>query len=465
MEALFGVAKAAAAAAAVSHTMVLRQRVPLAAAAAASAAPATRKRKEREVEDGKVEEAVAACECAAPACSCVGADADDSDDDAADRDAWTTNPNLLLLSNAADVYDLERRLTSCVEALGDVVNRSLILDVGKAVERFSSHRDFPFFQKLPPAGTKVVVLQALCPLRGATLADGADTISGAFIDSFEQAIGIPIVRCNIAIACWRKGDADGDELTGGAAGCVDPSGPTLDVLASVKRMFLCCLKAAGLDVLAFIAASNASAKALGFNVKTVEHFAAYDVGGVFEDIPVYVTPHPKFVSGACINNAGVALRIGGSLGDVLSVTSRVLSGWAQIAEKMLHDPSAEKRVYEFVRTDPDSRATVREWPLRFTSTTTPETEARLKKELREQSQKGGASPRFSHPTLSLNAHDAPITHSHTQTHSVPFPSHFLTQQALRVATTTRACSRPRRSSTSRGRTARTRTSRQPSSRS
>ena len=124
-----------------------------------------------------------------------------------------------------------------------------------------------------------------------------------------------------------------------------------------------------------------------------------------------------------------------------------------------------RKIYERVRTNPTSRVTVREWPLRFTSTTTPETEARLKKELREQSQKGGASPRFSHPTLSLNAHDAPITHSHTQTHSVPFPSHFLTQQALRVATTTRACSRPRRSSTSRGRTARTRTSRQPSSRS
>jgi len=146
----------------------------------------------------------------------------------------------------------------------------------------------------------------------------------------------------------------------------------------------------GLDVLAIIAASNASANSFGFNLKTVEHFVAYDVGGVYEDIPVFFTPHPKFVSGACINNAGVALKVGGSLGDVLSTTSRVLVGWAQIAAAVTHDVGAEKRVYEYVCTDPLSRATGREWALRFTSKTTPETEARLKKELREQSQKGGA---------------------------------------------------------------------------
>ncbi len=138
----------------------------------AAAAPATRKRKERSEDDELVEEAVAACQCAAPACACEGAAADDADADAAvDRDVWTTNPNTRLLSVSVDVYDLEHRLETYVLALGDVVNRSLIVDVGKAVERFSGYRDFAFFQKLPPAGAKVVVLQALCPLRDETLAD------------------------------------------------------------------------------------------------------------------------------------------------------------------------------------------------------------------------------------------------------------------------------------------------------
>ena len=39
-----------------------------------------------------------------------------------------------------------------------------------------------------PVGSNVVVLRALRPFYGKTLADGVDTLTGSFINSFERAL-------------------------------------------------------------------------------------------------------------------------------------------------------------------------------------------------------------------------------------------------------------------------------------
>jgi hypothetical protein len=261
-------------------------------------------------------------------------------------------------------------------------------EVGEIVERLSGLHDFCFFEKLPHSGSAVVVLRALCPLYGLTLADGDDTLTGSFVNSFERALGMPIVRSNINMVCLRKSDADGDELTGGSAGCCDPKRVELRVLADVKDLHFLCLRAAGVHVRGVIASSNGSIESFGVTPADVDHFVAYDVDGIYAGIKTFFTPHPKYVSATCINNASVTLRIGGSLGDRLSTPSRVLNGWAKIGSRLqgfVADAAVEaaaNRIYECVREDPTSRATVREWDLRFSSTTTRETDARLKEELK-----------------------------------------------------------------------------------
>ena len=314
--------------------------------------------------------------------------------------AWTENPNARLVKNARVIAALKRDVIALVAML-DKPNRNLMGEVGKIVEQLSGLHDFCFFEKLPHSGSAVVVLRALCPLYGKTLADGDDTLTGSFVNSFESALNMPVVRSNINMECLRKGDADGNELTGGSAGCCDPKGDELRVLADVKDLHYLCLRAAGVHVRGVIASSNGSIASFGVKPADAKHFVAYDVGGIYAGSQIFLTPHPKFASATCINNASVARRIGGSLGDPLSTPSRVLDGWANIGSRLLGfdadaaGKAAAKDIYERVREDPTSRATAREWDLRFSSTTTREKEARLKMELRKEKVKGGASSAFS----------------------------------------------------------------------
>ena len=317
--------------------------------------------------------------------------------------AWTTNPNARLVENAHIIAKLKRDVSAFVDTLHEP-NRELMGEVGKIVERLSGQRDFCFKEKLPPIGSYVGVLRALCPLYGTTLADGDDTLTGSFVDSFERALEVPIVRTNINMECFRKSDADGNERTGGAEGCCDPTGNELRVLAAVKDLHFLCLRAAGVHVLGVIASSNGSIASFSVKPADVEHFVAYDGHGIYAGIPIYFTPHPKYASATCGNNSSVTKRIGGSLGDRLSTPSRVLDGWAKMGSSLLRFESDEaddvtRDIYERVREDPTSRATVREWNLRFSSTTTPETEARLKEELRKQSSSGGAFSLHAQQTL------------------------------------------------------------------
>ena len=322
--------------------------------------------------------------------------------------AWTTNPNALLVKNAGVIAELKRDVIALVATLV-YPNRDLMGEVGEIVERLSGQHDFCFFEELPPVGSDVVVLRALCPLYGKTLADGDDTLTGSFVDSFERALEVPIVRTNINMECLRKSDADGDELTGGSKGCCDPTGVELRVLADVKDMHFLCLRAAGVRVLGVIASSNGSITSFGVKPADVEHFVAYDGLGIYAGIPIFFTPHPKYASATCINNASVTQRIGGSLGDRLSTPSRVLNGWATMGSSLLRFEGDEadnvaRDIYERVRMDETSRVTVREWDLRFSSTTTPETDARLKEELRKQSSSGGAFSRTRSAHAPENAH-------------------------------------------------------------
>ena len=311
--------------------------------------------------------------------------------------AWTTNPHVQLVANARVIAALKRDVAAHVGSL-EKPDRELMREVGDIVARLSGYDDFCFFEPLPPVDANVVVLRALCPLRAKTLADGDETLTGGFIDSFEGALGLEIVRTNISGACHRKGDAGGKELAGGAAGCCDPSGVALRVLADVKDLHYLCLHAAGVHVLGIIASSNASIESFGVKPADVDHFEKYDGQGIYKGADIYFAPHPKYISALCINNKSVTTRIGGSLGDRLSTPSRVLGGWAKAGASLLRFEGdaavyVAGDIYELVREDPTSGATVREWPLRFTTTTTPETEARLKEALRQQSSDGGEGRR------------------------------------------------------------------------
>lgn len=349
------------------------------------------------------------CACGGGGCACGDSDEGGIDEDEEGEPAaaaaaghssshahdWTRDPNVQLVDNEAALFELLRITKARVAALkkGGVVDRTLLRKLGEKVEALAGYEDFAFFQELPPEGTKVVAAQSLCPLKDKTLADGAATLTGSFINAFERHLGLPLMRSNIAGACWRKGKG-GVELKRGQAGCVDPTGATLRVLAAVKELYMLGLIAAGLIVVGIIASSNASFESFGVH-HSKEHFVAHVVDdGIYAGVPIYGTPHAKFVSPTCVNNASVATRIGGSLGDPLSTTSRVVDGWARMGAMLLGRKGAAleraaKSIYEGLRADESSRAVVREWLYRFTTTTTPETEARLKKAQFENSSKGG----------------------------------------------------------------------------
>jgi hypothetical protein len=317
--------------------------------------------------------------------------------DAEDETDWTTDPNVTLVANMPALKALLAEAKAHVVQLkaAGVTDRKYLSKLGVEIKRLSGGLvDFAFEVPPPASDTRAVVVRALCPLHAQTLKDGAATLTGAIIRSygaaFKQHAGAVLVHSNVAIKCWRKGKG-GVELKGGAAGCTDVfADKTLLALALVKELHTLGLLAAGVVVCGIIASSNAAAKSLGLDPKKIKHYVAYAGKGVYAGIPIYCTPHPKFASATCTNNQAVAQRVGGALGDRLSPPSRVLDGFAAIGAAVSGRPSVAERIYEHVRKDPTSRATVREWPLRFTSTTTPATEARLQEELRQKSGRGGA---------------------------------------------------------------------------
>ena len=268
---------------------------------------------------------------------------------------WTSDPYGKLVSNMSELTKLKVRAREEVAKLsGQPDGGALMLEIGAALEAFSGLHDFAFFQPLPKAGTPALLLRALCPLRDLTLEDGGATTTGAFVDSFERATGLDIIRTNIAMVCWRKGK-DGVELTHGQAGCVDPTGQTLKALTVVKDLHFMGLQAAGVKVVGIIASSNASQNSFeGINSKT-PLFSSQHGEGIYEGVRIFPAPHPKYASPCCMFNQGVALSVGAPLGDALAVTSRVLDGWASVAASVAPQAGREllaSQVYHAIRMDP-----------------------------------------------------------------------------------------------------------------
>ena len=317
---------------------------------------------------------------------------------------WTADPNTLLVSNAEETQKLLRRTreyATMLLARGEH-DFSLMRRLGEEVKRLSGYHDFSFYEELPPVGIQVLLLRALCELRGRTLADGGCTITGAFVDSYERVTGIKVVRTNIAgLRCWRNG-RKGKELKGGAAGCKDPKGKTLLVLAEVKELHYLGLLAAGVEVLGIIAASNASIESFFGASKSSKQprFTPCKGSGTYEDIDIFCSAHPKFVSPRCSNTDGI-MRAFDAVGEPLKITSKMVEGWAKIAATAapVEGEQAEettRKLYEALRKDDQSPAVAREWAYRDTDTTPPEVKAKLEEEMRKSSVFGGKHSSFAH---------------------------------------------------------------------
>ena len=330
------------------------------------------------------------------------------------RKFWTEDPDVQLVAGRVEVEERLRWAKAVLYSDKTPDGGELHRSNGKWLEALTGEPDPSFSQDLPGVGEKVVMLQALCSKYEKSLHDGDDTLSGAYVDSLERQVGMRIMRTNIARVCQRKGK-DGVEPKGGQAGCVDPTGLRLRVLGMVKELYYLGLLAAGVDVVAIIASSNASI--LSFtNLVTENHFVQQQGEGTYAEVPFFTTPHPKYISPKCMFTNSVATMLGVSLGDALAVTSGVLEGWARVAaqigqlarelEPLEGEPleAAMRPVYEALRTDPKSPVVAREWADRRTTTTSPETQAKLKAALAERSRQGGEPPPADPPTC---------THAHT----------------------------------------------------
>ena len=326
-----------------------------------------------------------AAPCSSPSCGCGHPK----------RKDYTAPPDKLLVERRPEIEakleELKERLLLDEKPDGG----KLLLSTGEWVYQLSGHRDASFFQNLPPAKTRVVVVQGLCPLREQTLLDGDATLSGAHTAAWARAHGVPVIYTNTAIACQRESDKDGVEKTGAQAGCVDPTGERLKVLALVKQLLYLCLRAADLDIIAIVASSNASARSFA-NLATHNHFVQQQGEGIYEGVPLYRTPHLKFVSPTVAFTVGVALTLGVPLGDRLAVPTAVCAGWARIGAELQQlalgcEPlagvaleEATQQVYETMLADPTSPGMARPWSERNTTTTSPELQAKLEAVLAEQ---------------------------------------------------------------------------------
>lgn len=311
------------------------------------------------------------------------------------REFWTDDPDMRLVENHAKIKERldavkKEQLPSKESKMAD--GGALLEQTGEWLESLTGNRDFSFFQPLPEAGTKVILIRCLCSLYGKSLADGNDTLTGAFVEAFGRVLPYHLILSNIAMACHRKGK-DGVEPPNGQAGCVDPTKERLGVLAMVKELHYHCLLAAGLNVVAIVASSNASISSFG-NLAFGKHFMSQEGTGTYKGVPIYSAPHPKYVSPKCRFTTSVARMLGVPLGDSLAVTSAVLDGWSCIAasiawleafegESFEQFEEGARLVYEALRNDPESQVVAREWELRYTTTTSPETQAKLEAAMRE----------------------------------------------------------------------------------
>ena len=213
----------------------------------------------------------------------------------------TQSPYDGLLKNEEPIRDLRETTEEYVRSLqaDGKEDRGLMRSLGEKLQELTGHSDFAFFSDLPPSGSKAVVLRALCPLRDLTLGDGDATISGAFAASLKRVLeplGFELVLSNIAMVCWRKGK-EGKELTGAAAGCVDPAGIVLDLLAVVKELHMYGLLAAGVVVSGVLVSSNAAVASFGYDPAVVKHGARYTpTTGLFNGIPIVFLSHLKYVA-------------------------------------------------------------------------------------------------------------------------------------------------------------------------
>ena len=326
------------------------------------------------------------------------------------RKFWTDNPDKTLVENSAkikerlDAVKKEQLRSKSKKSAKKSRKESKIGDGGAQLKRdgewlesLTGNRDFSFFQPLPEAGAKVVLIRCLCNKYELSLADGDATLSGAFVEAFGRALGEPyhLILSNISMVCHRKGEG-GVEPLDGQAGCEDPTEERLEVLAMVKELQYLGLLAAGLDVVAIIASSNASIASFG-NLESGKHFMPQEGTGTYKGVPIYTAPHPKYISPKCRFTSSVARALGVPLGDSLAVTSAVLDGWSCIAASIasLHPFEGEstedsedfeayaRMVYEALRDDDKSGVVAREWELRYTTTTSPETQAKLEAALGE----------------------------------------------------------------------------------
>ena len=137
------------------------------------------------------------------------------------REFWTDNPDMRLVENRAKIKERldavkKEQLQSKESKMAD--GGALLEQSGEWLESLTGNRDFSFFQPLPEAGTKVILIRCLCSLYGKSLADGNDTLTGAFVEAFGRVLPYHLILSNISMACHRKGK-DGVEPPNGQAGC------------------------------------------------------------------------------------------------------------------------------------------------------------------------------------------------------------------------------------------------------
>jgi hypothetical protein len=313
----------------------------------------------------------------------------------------TQSPYDTLLKNGEPIRDLLKATEKYVRNLqaDGKVDRKLMRILGEKLQELTGLSDFAFLADLPPSGSKAVVLRALCPLRDLTLGDGDATISGAFAASLQRVLeqhGLKTVCCNLAMTCWRKGDKEGKELTGAAAGCVDPKGVVLQLLAIVKQLYVLGLQAAGLTVGGMIVSSNAPAESLGLDPNSVTHGVKCTADAdLYEKIPVVCTAHYKYTTGRPIFITSVALRYGVH-DNPLAVATAALICWAKALAIMTTGSAGSeddvKKFYELLNDDRESPAKGRKWEDRSKSDLSPEEAKQLKAELSERVRKIGKVP-------------------------------------------------------------------------
>ena len=231
---------------------------------------------------------------------------------------------------------LEEELTARQLLPASALHGDELREVGRRIAALAGYRDECFFQPLPTPGTVAMGFLALCPLREKSICDAdmaGDTISGAFLAGYARAMGVPIVRANIAGHCWRCGE-----------NCVSPKGPTLAALVVVKRIFFLCLRRAGLRLCAVAVTSVTAVKSVGGSAQP--NFTVYN--NLDLQVQAFNAPHFKY---CCATLQpwlydSILLSIGGraSAGGVHCATL-MMNGFAGCAAAVLGERDSGKRIY------------------------------------------------------------------------------------------------------------------------